>query len=464
MGPALKSSGPIWRAGLLAAWGVFALAALWGTHAVPFHPDEATFLYMSRDFDLLLHADQPTALNWQAAGQPALVRRYRLLDAPLGRFLAGLGRTLAGEPPLAQDWDWSAGWATNAAVGALPSTRALTAARLPGALLSALSVVLVYQLGHQLGGRPTAILAALVFGFSGLLLLHGRRAMSEGALLFFSLLTLWLLLRPRPQPLLAGLALAAAIAAKLSAVALLPAALLALALPVGHALTLPAWRAPVRQWAFFAVALALGLWVLHPSLWVAPWAGLQAMGAARETFFAGQAAFFESVAPHVRLAQPGLRALSLVYHVYFAPPAFADVGQYAAATAPAEQQYTAMLLNQGWHTRQLSFNLVLGGLLLGLTLIGLLQPLLTRWASARAATTQRALAPASQASRAWRLLAVATLSLFAGLLTVAVPYQRYYMPLLPLAALWAAHGCVTLLQPLRRLAPAAVRRPLPSHD
>jgi hypothetical protein len=288
--------------------------------------------------------------------------------------------------------------------------------------------------------------------------------MSEGSLLFFSLLTLWLLLRPRPQPLLVGLALAAAIAAKLTGVALLPVALLALAMPAGGALALAAWRTPVRKLALFAVALGLGLWALHPSLWLAPWAGLQAMGAARESFFAGQTSFLDNVAPHVRLAQPGLRALSLLYHLYFAPPAFADVGQYAAATASAEQQYAAQLINQGWHTSQLSFNLILGGLLLGLTFIGLLQPLLTRWVSLRAVPTQPALATAVPVSRAWLLLAVATLAITAGLLSVAVPYQRYYLPLLPLAALWAAHGCVQLLQPLHRRAPAMASRPIATHD
>src|SRR5262245_4008935 len=102
------------RVGLAAAWLLFAASVLWGLPGVPFHPDESTYLYMSRDFDLLFKQGAVAAVGWQAAGQPEDILRYRLLDAPLAHYLPGLGRLLGGYPNApARDWNWSAGWAAN---------------------------------------------------------------------------------------------------------------------------------------------------------------------------------------------------------------------------------------------------------------------------------------------------------------------------------------------------------------
>ena len=449
-----------WRAGLLALWAAFGLYALWGAHTVPFHPDESTFLFMSQDFDRLVLEGRPAAVTWRAEGQPALVARYRLLDAPMGRYLAGLGRALAGEPPLAQDWNWSASWEANVQAGALPSERALAAARLPTTLLTALSIWLIYGLGHRLGGRATGLAAAVLGVAGGLLLLHGRRAMSEGPLVFFSLLTIWLLLRDRPKPLLVALALAAAVASKLTALTLLPVAGLALLLPPAG-LAAPGrggWQAASRRLALFGVGLALALWALHPPLWSAPLAGLQAMRLARQDFLAEQTAFVQSIAPHVRLPGLGLRGLSLLYHLYFAPLAYADVSQYAAATAAAEQRYAALPLHTGLHTGSFSFNFVGGGLLLALTLVGVLQTGHDLWAQ------RRSLTASAGRMRARLVLAAWTITTVVGLLAIAVPAQRYYVPLAPIVCLWAAYPMTTLARIIRQALQPISREPVTTRD
>lgn len=70
--------------------------------------------------------------------------------------------------------------------------------RLPGALLTALSVPLLYQVGRELWPRRTpAILAALVYLTLLPVLRHGRLAMLDGAVLCFFLLTLLSVLRAR---------------------------------------------------------------------------------------------------------------------------------------------------------------------------------------------------------------------------------------------------------------------------
>ena len=87
--------------------------------SVPFHPDEATQLYMSRDVEVLV--SRPLSLAWTPDHQDDPQLTTRLLDAPLTRYTLGLGRTLAGLPAPAADWDWGLTWADNEAAGALPA-------------------------------------------------------------------------------------------------------------------------------------------------------------------------------------------------------------------------------------------------------------------------------------------------------------------------------------------------------
>jgi 4-amino-4-deoxy-L-arabinose transferase-like glycosyltransferase len=70
--------------------------------------------------------------------------------------------------------------------------------RLPGALLTALSVPLLYGVGREVFHRRTpALFAALVYLTSLPVVRHGRLAMLDGALLCFTLVMFWCLLRSR---------------------------------------------------------------------------------------------------------------------------------------------------------------------------------------------------------------------------------------------------------------------------
>ncbi|ERN43184.1 4-amino-4-deoxy-L-arabinose transferase [Rubidibacter lacunae KORDI 51-2] len=71
-------------------------------------------------------------------------------------------------------------------------------ARFPGALLTALSVPLLYGVGCELfPTRRPALLAALVYLTTLPVIRHGRLAMLDGALTCFAILTLWCVLRSR---------------------------------------------------------------------------------------------------------------------------------------------------------------------------------------------------------------------------------------------------------------------------
>ena len=440
------------RAGLAAAWLVFAAYALWGLPGVPFHPDESTYLYMSRDFDLLFKQANPAALGWQAADQPADVLRYRLLDAPLAHALPGLGRLLAGYASApAHDWNWSLDWAANAALGSLPSAGELAVARGPAAVLTVLSVLPLYGIGLRLGGLASAIGAALLYALSGLLLLHGRRAMSEGPLLFFTLAAVWLVLfRPR-QTWAWGVAAALALAAKLTALGLLPVlAVAALWQPpaAAGAPTPPTARgwlgARARPAVLCAASFAAACFLLSPALWSQPVGGLSAMLWARQELSADVTGALSATAPAQVSSTLGERLFAMLYHVYFAPPAFWDVPNYAEQTAAAEQRYLAAPLRTGWHTRSLSFNLAAGGALLALTLAGVgfgLHDLAAGLANRSAA----ALAPAER--NALIVLLVWSAGTVLALLPINIAWQRYYLPLLPIVCLWSCYGAMKIMAP-----------------
>jgi 4-amino-4-deoxy-L-arabinose transferase-like glycosyltransferase len=71
-------------------------------------------------------------------------------------------------------------------------------ARLPGALLTALSVPLLYGIGREIFVKRTpAVFAALVYLTWLPVVRHGRLAMLDGALVCFFLFSLWCLLRAR---------------------------------------------------------------------------------------------------------------------------------------------------------------------------------------------------------------------------------------------------------------------------
>ena len=74
---------------------LYSLFLLWGVQKVPFHPDESSLLYQSRDLEAYLHG--PRALAWDASKLDDADQVYRLLNAPLTKYLLGLSRQLIGK-------------------------------------------------------------------------------------------------------------------------------------------------------------------------------------------------------------------------------------------------------------------------------------------------------------------------------------------------------------------------------
>lgn len=392
-----------------------------GVASVPFHPDESTQLFMSGEFRSMLRS--PGKLAWQA-GVDDRRAGYRLLDAPLSRYLFGLGLALARQDTLPVDWDWSRTWDANRAAGALPGQASLETARLAATSLIPLSVLFVLLTARSLGGRTAGILAGVLLGVNALVLLHARRAMAESALLLGVSLSLWGFLQGDRHPWLAGLGAALAFNAKQSALAIAPVGLLAVVwlLPGPGR---PGRKRLVNAVLYCTVFLA-AFFLLNPYLWKNPLAALQASWEARQELLARQVG--ESLPDQVQLGQQSLLTRSgwLAAQLFLLPPEFFEVGNYRADTGAQQQEYLSTF------GHQLGRGLVFGGVLLILALVGIL------YGFTRLKQADRAY------QRSFLLVFLAMLFQLAGLLIwVPLPWQRYVIPLVPYACIWPAIAVVS---------------------
>ena len=182
--------------------GALILYVLAGCRLVPLHGDEATILYMSADFStLFLHGDlahieyrlPPPADDPEAATKQAL----RIVNGVTSKYVYGAMAWLTGfqNSDLPQQWLWGADYAYNQSQKAVPDAVLLFVCRWASALLTALSVVLIFVTGRRAGGAWTGYMATFIYALTPAVLLNGRRAVFESTLLLFSALLVYLMLR-----------------------------------------------------------------------------------------------------------------------------------------------------------------------------------------------------------------------------------------------------------------------------
>jgi 4-amino-4-deoxy-L-arabinose transferase-like glycosyltransferase len=395
--------------------------------AVPFHPDETSLLVQSHDLEAWLR--HPLELAYEPAARQTQADTYRALNGPLPKYVLGIGRRLAGydsSEPRA-DWDWSKRWQANVEAGAMPADGLLLGARLASTTLAWLALAFIYVASESIGGRPAAIGAAILYATSGLVLLHGRRAMAEGAVLAMTSAALLASLHARRWAAAAGAASGFAAASKYSA---LPVFLINLAASSGLI------QGETRDWlrrllavtAAFVVAIA----VLSPFLWKHPLAAVDRMISARRELVEEQLAATTALAPASVLSGWESRSAALVGALFVGPLQFEEVGNYRAQLADPIARYQ----DSAWHT--IGRGPIGGALLLSLAVLGAAAGL-RGWLDLDAPGRQRLY-----------ILAAGTL-LMAGTLWVAnpLPYQRYYIPLVPFAVIWEGLGLAALLRMLR---------------
>lgn len=400
----------------LAALALYSFFYLRGVAAVPFHPDESTQLFTSGDVELFWQ--RPSALFWRQENEDNLRQFYRKLDAPLTRNLLAAGRWAAGLAALPVDWDWGKTWQENQQSGALPSPDLLVAGRTAIAALFPFSVLFLFLTVRRTVNDFTAWTAALLLASSALALLHTRRAMAEGALIFTTTWVMWWLVATEKRPWLTAFPTALAFCAKQSLAALMPVGLLAVIWQPGLWNAGKARRVAGHVMLFGLVSLAILAW-MHPFLWGQPVKAFEAAVQARQELASAQVAD----RPEQALHTPGLKLISMIGSLYLTPPIFAETSNYLDQTRAAEEAYLANPL----HT--LFRSIPAGGVLLMLNLYGFVLGCI------------RMVRPNGPLNRGLALLIIATfIQGLALLVLVPLPWQRYYLPLLPFSCLWMAYG------------------------
>ena len=410
-----------------------------GMPLASFHGDEAMQIYMSHDYATAFIYKEPQRL---IAGPPYNIdtdQQLRLLNGSINRYGIGLGWHLAGltdgNLPPAPGWDWGLDYATNVETGHRPSDVLLNAARLSATLFLALSVVWMFGIGWQFGGRRLAYLVSGLYAVNPVVLLNGRRAMMEGSLLCFGLLTILIAViisrkreqgQPVPLPWWIGLTIAGGLtmASKHSGLVFVASAfgwIILAELPRHN------WRKLARTTLILAACLALVIAIfiaLSPALWNDPITRLQDLIAVRQELIDIQVEA-DPLAP-TTLEQ---RIEGIIAQPFIAPVMHFEVAQWAYAepiTAEVDRYMVSPLsgIQLGW----------LFGL--PLTLLAGLGFLACLW-------------PGLRLQGSWILslgmlvwLGVTVLSLMVN----PLPWQRYYLPLYPVATLLAGVGVQTVLR------------------
>ena len=396
---------------------------------IPFHPDESTQLYMSSDFDWLWSEPLSLAYNSDRLEDPRQI--YRVLDAPLTRYLLGFGRSLAGLSALPVGWDWAKSWQDNATAGALPGQPLLNIGRVSLTLLLPFSLTFIYLAACSIRGRLSGFLAALLLGTHALVLVHARRAMAEGPLILAITGFLASLCIADRRPWMVGLAAALAFNAKQSAIGLLPVGLIAVVwLPT----SIPQkWERIVSNLIQFLIIFVGLTLALNPLFWQEPWLAARAAIQSRQDLLSRQFSDARQLFPEQVLESPWERGVMLLGHLYLAPPMFGEVGNYRAETAPAEKAYLAV------PGHRLGRDPIGASLWLGLSLLGMV------WVG------RGAFRAASPLRRQPALMLLATAFQAAGMvLAIPLAWQRYSLPLVPFACLWAGIGATILLKMIQR--------------
>jgi hypothetical protein len=399
---------------------ILSLISITGMKSVPFHPDESTYLFMTADFFEFIH--DPLSLT-STEFQPGIRKvQYRLIDAPLTRYLAGFALLLAGESPPTVDWDWGATAEENEIAGGVPDAGQLNAGRIMMTALLAASLVFIYLSGLNLAGRWVGLVAVILMGTNSVLLLHTRRVMAESPLLLGTSIFIWALTSNRTRPFALGFAVGLAINAKHSALALLPLTLLPFILDFRSGLI--SYKQALIGFFQLSITCLILTILLNPIYWRDP---IQAGRAAldyRQDLLARQVEETRRLAPNQVLETPIDRTVSLIANAFILDPRFSEVGNYDDWLANSIEIY-----NSRPETNLLR-GPVLGGLSMFLFLFGF---------SAGCLTVVRR----HPLRRQLFLLVVATITqLGAILIAIPLPWQRYTVPALAFISLWMAYGLV----------------------
>lgn len=196
--------------------------------------------------------------------------RYNPEHPPLGKLIIATGLAFSGahlDPAFTGD-QTQLGRHVLYESGNAPG-RLLFLARLPVIVLTLLFGLVVFAFARELTGPAGGVTALALYAFSPDLIAHGSLATLDVPVAGFLLTSAWLSWRARRRPglyvPLAGLALGAAVATKMSALAAVPVVLLLVAASSGHAHRGTGPQRTVRAIAAAVVVALLAIAVVQAS-------------------------------------------------------------------------------------------------------------------------------------------------------------------------------------------------------
>ena len=413
--------------------GLLVIYILSGVALVPFHGDEATQIYMSRDYNYQFIEHDLSKIYYSDTPASPTEQQLRLLNGTVNKYLIGLAWHLRGftSVDINEQWDWGADWNYNQQYGHAPSEALLQVARLPSAILLAVSAIIIFVIGWQMGGLPVAYIASLYFALNPALLLNGRRAMMEGSFICFSLLTvlagIWLLQRPSwRSTLMLGVAAGLALASKHTAIFTVAAVYGACGIYI-FTRTIRTWRVvPVHIYLRFWIALLIcsaTFVLLNPAWWGNPVGRVGTVLELRQDLLAGQTATFGGYANF------GDQIAGFFRQAFITLPQHFEIKGWETAIGDQIAQYEASV----WR------GVSIGGSILGATLLCIMIGAGV-WSLVRGRKTRLV---ARWLVGIWALVMTVT-----TLFLTPIEWQRYYLPVYPAIGLIGARGVVWIGQRL----------------
>lgn len=394
---------------------VFFFATL---QSVPFHPDEATQIYMSRDVNLLL--SNPSSLIYHQDTNLSPEQRYRLIDSPLTRTIIGFSRNIFHLKPLSADWNWSLTWKENQINGALPSKPLLLLARISLGVFVPIGLIFFFLILKKLIPWQLSLLVALFLGMNASFLVHTRRSMAEGISFALYFLILYLCIQFPQKIILLGLAVGFGLLTKQT---ILPVVFIPVIFWFIDLLRKKGFVSFIKSISVYLGLILLIYYLFNPIIWEDPIHITALQVQTRLAFSQSQAVEYSMLSSPLAVNSFLTRIIPWLANTFFAPPAYFDVGNYKIDLLPEIASYQSNFLNtfiSGW---------LAGGILLFLSLLGFI------------GITRKIGKLLQKQNHYFLIIMVLSLTQTAFVLFFfPITFQRYYLLNLSLAVIWASIG------------------------
>ncbi len=440
-------SSPLIVTGWLVLLIIYVLA---GTADAPFHGDEATQIFMSRDYVYQFIEHDYNKIAYSPEPISRAEQELRLLNGTVNKYLIGLAWQMRGlrSSDINEQWDWGADWSYNQQNNHAPGTELLMAARWPSAILLAAGVVVMFAIGRALGGQWTPYAASLYYALNPALLVNGRRAMMEGSFICFSLLVvlvgIWLLQKPSLRRcILLGLVSGFAVASKHTAIFTVAAVFVAIMLHLIYQSVRSEDDYSVVDYVLLpylaiAGAIAFGVFfALNPAWWGDPAERAQIVVQLRTELLAGQTTAFGGYANFGEQMSGFLRQSLIVIPQYY------EVSTWQGYIGDQISHYEASV----WRGVSVGGSVIGALVLCGIMAAGVWD--LVRPSKVTLSADDEGEQPDVSSMQGgvrwlvglWALVTVAT-----TLILTPLEWQRYYLPIYPVIGLIAALGINRLVQ------------------